>query len=297
MNRKLKSIALALVGVATLTACGYNVPSDMVAVHEGAGPFEAKKIKGCKDPADRGFWTNDKYVLLPGPSNQRVWDMTGQDGSDAKPVESSSKDSVVMQVPISVRFNLKGDCETLTKFYTNHVRRSGVEFKDNGDYNDKWPALLRSIVGDPVDQTLDRIVKDYNWRDLTYDPNLRAEIERKVDEQLSKEGTSLLTQAANGSYFTGISVIVGSPKPANDDLKNAVAAEQTKVAEARSAEAQAKADEQKAKAQVAVAQAEAAKKAAEIAGYPSVEEYNKAKAIEKGLNPYQPTYIVNGTNN
>lgn len=36
----------------------------------------------------------------------------------------------------------------------------------------------------------------------------------------------------------------------------------------------------------------ALQKQAEIAGYPSAEDYLKAKAIESGQNPYQPSYVV-----
>ncbi|WP_441958306.1 hypothetical protein [Mycolicibacterium houstonense] len=36
----------------------------------------------------------------------------------------------------------------------------------------------------------------------------------------------------------------------------------------------------------------ALQKQAEFAGYPSAEDYLKAKAIESGQNRYQPSYVV-----
>ena len=47
-----------------------------------------------------------------------------------------------------------------------------------------------------------------------------------------------------------------------------------------------------AQAQTELARQRALQQAAEITGYPSVEDYLRAKAIEAGQNPYQPTYVV-----
>ena len=45
-------------------------------------------------------------------------------------------------------------------------------------------------------------------------------------------------------------------------------------------------------AETKVAEQEALKRAAEVKGYPSVEDYLRAEAIKQGLNPWQPTYVV-----
>ena len=84
---------------------GYSVPSDMVAVHVGAGPFEASKLKGdCIPSSSRGFLTNDDYVMFP--TSEREWDATGQDGSDSGRFQSVTNDSVQMYIPVTVRFSL-----------------------------------------------------------------------------------------------------------------------------------------------------------------------------------------------
>ena len=92
-------------------------------------------------------------------------------------------------------------------------------------------------------------------------------------------------------FFNILSVQIQKPEPP-DELKHALAGEQTKVAAARAAEAEAGAQVQTAQAQKALAEAEAAKKAAEIAGYGGVDAYTKAKVAENGGNPFQPTYVV-----
>ena len=293
-------VLLALI-IGLFTFRGYSVPSDMVAVRVGAGPFEAKKIKGdCIPSSTRGFFTNDDYEYFP--TSEREWDATGQKGSDAGRMQSVTKDNVQMYVPVTVRFTLITECGTLQDFYQRYARRYGVEFENDGTYNEQWITLLRKLVADPSDATLDRIIQDYNWRDVWNNPTDQGrDREASATSTLAADG-SLLDITAKGDFFDGISVLVGKPEPVNEDLAAAVAAEQTKVAQAQAEEAQAKADEAKAAAQTKVALAEAAKQQAEIDGYrlqgmtaqEAVRAYNEAQLIANGGNPYQPTYIVGG---
>jgi hypothetical protein len=285
--KRLVALPAVLVGALALSSCGYNIPSDMTAVHVTKGPFQAKKVVGCVQPSERKFWTNDTYALFP--TSEREWDATGQKGSDAKDFQSVTKDKVVMKIPVTVRFSLITDCDTLKQFYVKYARRYAVEFHNDGSYNDEWETLLRKLVADPSDQALDRIVQDYNWQDVWNNPQTKVEITDRLNKALQDEN-SLLVQTAKGQYFEGISVLVGTPRPSNPDLATAVASEQTKVAQAQADEAQAKADEAKAKAETAVAQAEAAKQQAIINGYGGIDGYLKFLAVQNGINPWQPSY-------
>jgi len=279
-------VGMGLVLAVLLSSCGYSVPSDMVAITVGSGPFEAKKVKDCKPPSDRGFWTNDSYNYFP--TSEREWDATGQQGSDAKPFQSVTDDKVIMEIPVTVRFSLKTDCEDLKDFYVKYARRYNVKFENDGTYNDEWLTLLRKLVADPADQTLDRIVQDYRWQDVWNDPSTKAEIEQKMTTALRSDN-SLLVQTAHKSYFDGISVLIGKPIPPTQ-LASAVADTQTRVAKAQAEEAQAQADVTKAEAQTKVAVAEAKKQQAVIQGYGGIENYLKHECIQAGCNPYQPSY-------
>ena len=85
-------VALILI-IGLFSFRGYSVPSDMVAVRVGAGPFEATKIKGdCIPSSTRGFFTNDDYEYFP--TSEREWDATGQEGSDSGRFKSVTKDNV-----------------------------------------------------------------------------------------------------------------------------------------------------------------------------------------------------------
>lgn len=289
----MKRLTLLLIAASlVLGGCGYSIPPDMVALRVGAGPFEPKKIKACIPANDRKlFWeTNDSYY--PFPTSEREWDATGpRKGSDSSKFRSVTKDNVVMKIPVTVRFTIKTDCPTLKKFYSKYVRRYGAEFETDGTYNEQWEILLRKLVADPADQTLDRIVQNYEWRKVWNDPKTKVAIERQMNDRLSARN-SLLVQTAKASYFEGISVLVGTPTPGSATLQNAVAEEQQAVADAKSKEAEANARAAQARAELAVTEAQAAKKREAIAGYPSVEAYLRAQAIRQGLNPWQPTYVV-----
>ena len=310
MNRRiLGAVILAVVALFAFSACGYNVPADMVAVHVKSGPNDSKQVVGCVPSASRKHWwsTNDDYPLFP--TSEREWDATGQKGSDSGDFTSVTKDKVVMEIPVTIRFTLKTDCPTLMKFYTSYARRYGVQFKADGtfdetgaNYNAGWVTVLRKLVADPGDQTLDRIVQQYNWQNVWNDPKTKTAMEQQMNDALQSDN-SLMVQTAKGSYFDGISVLIGTPQPQNQDLATAVASEQTLVAQADAARAQAKADKAKAEAETAVAKAEAAKQQATIRGFQlkgmspkdALRAFNENQLIAAGGNPYQPVIVPGGS--
>lgn len=291
MNRKIALLVGAL--LMSLTACGgYSVASDLTAVQVGAGA-EAKKVKGCKPPNERAWFGNDNYYYYP--LNERYWEAQ-QEGGDGGRFSVITKDSVKLLMPVTIQFNFKTDCDTLTEFYTKFGRRSTAYLKESGEpeNNDQWNKMLKSLVATPADTTLDRIIQDYNWRDVWQDPATRTEIESKLQEALTS-ASSLMVQRAQGEYFEDISVLIGQPSPP-DELVAAVEAEQTAVAKARAAEAQAAAEEAQARAEVSVAQAQADKQREVIRGFGGEENYLIAQCIKTpGCAPYQPTYVVGGS--
>ena len=289
IKRKVGVIA-TLAAALLVSSCGFSTPSDMVAVQEGRGA-EAKKVKGCKAPNERGFWGNDFYAYYP--TNEREWVATGQDSADAGRMKSVTNDNVEMYIPVTVQFSMITDCDTISEFYQKFGRRNKAYFNEDGEYDQNWVNTLEKLVATPTDATLDRIVQDYNWRDVWNDPATKTEMEKRLTEAVNGK-SSLLVQRAQGKYFEDFSVLIGKPEPTNPDLATAVAAEQTAVATAKSKEAQAAADKAAAEAQIAVSKAEAAKKEAEIEGYGNVENYLKYLCLteQANCNPYQPTYVV-----
>ena len=283
-------VALMMAPILFLTACGVSTPPDSTKVQVGGGMFEDAKFKGCIPPSTKkNSPTNDDYYAYP--ANERDLDATGQDGSDFKAITVLSKDNAEMSIPITFRFNMVGDCETLQDFHRAYGSRYAAYLNDDGTSSEGWMLMLRKLVYDPADATLDEIAKKYTWREMLNNAEAQNEIQASIVENIDE----IVASNAKGTYFENFVVLMKKPVPTDESLRQAVASEQQAVATAQSAEAEARAKKAQAEAEIAVAKAEAKKKQAEIEGFGGYENYSKSQAIENGLNPYQPTYIVPGT--
>ena len=275
--------AALLVGL--VAASSVNTGSNVTALQIGGGPIEDRKIKRCI-PAGTHENLNspgDDYVYYP--LSERDWDATGQRGADSDPMRSVSSDNVEMQVPIVVRFSMVTDCTTLKTWYNEHRQRYGASLTEDGHITSGWDLALRKLVADPLDAQLDRIVQRFPWRQVWNDPAIKAEIEQQVSDQME----TLVDRQARGHYFEGFTVLVKKPSPIDKELVASINESQKLLAVSEQAIARARADVTRADAEVKVARAQAAKRRAEIEGYGTTEAYLKALAVEKGLNPWQPT--------
>lgn len=284
-------IALAsIMAMVTLSGCsGVSTGPDQVALHYEGGAVSSKKFKGCIDPSTREYnGPGDKHYVYP--ANQRTFDFTGREGSsDAGVVQIATKDTIVMGVPGIVRFTLNTDCEALREFHEKIGNREGAYFDNADSPSDGWRRVLEQFIGRQVDATLDREALNYTWREIYTNPEVKDTLDKAVAEDLQR----LVDANTEGDtrFFNILSVQLQKPEPPQE-LLAALASEQTQIAQANAAKAKAEADVQTARAQKALADAEAAKKRAEIAGYPSESTYLQDKCIEKGCNPFQPTYVV-----
>lgn len=301
--KRITIIIAALLMALTMTGCGISVPSDMVAIHMGDGPFENKKPKGCIEPGTKdNSITNDEYPKYP--VNEREWDASENDDADSGRFKAVTKDNVEMYIPLNIRFNLispldsedDARCDVLIDFHMKFGRRYGVEFEDDGSYNGAWIDVLRRLIRDPSETSLDRIIQQYNWRDVYNDPETKAAIEKSLlDPTLGI--VPFIERSAKGVYFENFAVSMGSAEPVNTALRDAIAEEQNLVAGSQAREAEAKAKEAEARARIAVAKAEAAEQRAKIEGFTSVQAYLEYLCIttpECG-NPYRDQFLYGGT--
>lgn len=300
-------IIAALLMALSMTGCGVSVPSDMARIHMGDGMFENKTPKGCVAPGTKdNSITNDEYPLYP--VNEREWDASVNDDADSGRYKSVTKDNVEMYIPLNVRFNLiapmsedeesKDDerCATLIEFHMKYGRRYGVEFEDDGSYNDEWIDVLRRLIHDPVETSLDRIVQGYNWRDVYNNPDTKTEIEEKLLDP-SMGIVPFIERSAKGTFFENFAVSMGSAEPVNDSLQAAIAEEQNLVASSQARKAEAEAQEAEARARVAVARAEAAEQRAKIAGFGGTRAYLQYLCISTPTcgNPYRDQFLYGDT--
>lgn len=302
-NRLFAAIGLGLVAVFGVTGCSMpSTAADEIAVHRGGGPIEDQGPKGCVEPATKEVNSvGDNYYYYP--ANQSTYDFTGGQNSDSGPFSVVTKDNQTFQIPGSVKFTLNTKCEVLEKFHDNIGKRYEAYNSDSGlPRSDGWRKMLSLYIAPAVDGTLDRIAKNYTWRELRNDPSIKDEMNDAVNSTVAR----LVQQQTPGNdeFFKDFSALIQQPI-APKALTDAVELEESSKATAAATEVKAKADavaaENAAKAQVAtktaelkVAQLESKIQEARIAAYGGVREYNNAQAIEKGLNPYQPVYIFGG---
>jgi hypothetical protein len=289
-------IALALLG--TVACSSVKTQADMVGLHYGGGPIENPSFKGCVEPGQKEYnGPGDIHFLFP--TNQRSYDATGAAGSERGPFTVVSDDSAELNVPVSVTFTLKSDCETLQKFHEIVANKYGASLNEDGTAKAGWVNMLHFIIGKPLDVTLDRISQGYDWREIWNDESVRIEYQNAINEELPG-----LVQERTGDvqFFEDFTALVQKPDPVDDGLKAAIVAEQKAVAEARAQEtaagaqeavARAEAEVEKAKAEgrIAAARADAESKRLQIEPWGDPETFAKAQASVNGVNPWQPTIL------
>ena len=289
-------VAVALAAV-SLTGCTVSAASDEVLVHKGGGLIEQPKDKGCVGPGTREVEKpGDDYFIYP--QGQRVFDFTGSEASDSAPLTVVSKDGQTLQIAGTLSFTLTADCEALQAFHDSVGNRDDAYFESGEKSSQGWVTLLNRYMKPALDSTLDRVAKNYTWRELYSDPSIKD----KLNEEVNASVRTLVNQQLEGDYefFTGYSALIQQPI-ADAELVASVKKKEVSAAEADATRTKAEADAAAAKAaadaQVAqkeaelkVQQLEAKIEAAKIAPWKSPEAYNNYLAIQKGLNPFQPTY-------
>lgn len=286
MKRKVLTILAAAAvgfGIVGCTSVGAGEMAVMV------DSFGSPTVSGCQGPETWEFTPmSDAYKY---PSRQISWDATGVEGAEAYPtlVVSNAEAPAELRVPYIVTMDLTTDCDQLKEFH----REFGTKYKDD------WNGLVRYVIGVPAEQTVISVAQGYTWRQIWNDEDARIAFQNALKERLPEASKA----RTNGKeYFRNFQVTVLKPDPVDQQLKDAIAAEQNAVAQARAAEskgvadaaakeAAAEAEVKAAVAQTEVARQQAIQRRAEIAGYPSVEDYLKAKLIEGGGNPYQPVIV------
>ena len=302
--KRAKIIAGAGIGAMLFTGCStVSTAPDEVAIHVGGGPLEKAEVKGCVEPSVRQNFNSfaDNYYFYP--ANQRTFDFTGRQNSDREPFSVVSKDNQTVSVPGSVEFSLNTECDVLVPFHIRVGSRHQAYNTESGQpTSEGWAKMLDLYLGRAVDATLDRVAKKYTWRELHSDPSIRDEMNKEVNATIA----AIVNQQFNGDeeFFTGFSALIQQPVAdetllaiLKDEEASRAAAQATEVRAVADAEAAKKAAEAQVstkEAEAKIAELEAEIRKAEMAPFESVQQFNDYMAITKGINPYQPTYIVGG---
>ena len=158
--------------------------------------------------------------------------------------------------------------------------------------------VLNLYLAPALDACLDRLAKGYTWNELRSDPSNKDKINVEVAGTVER----LINQQLEGDekYFTAFQPLITQPI-APDTLVASVRSQEESIIQAKATQAKAEADaaaaEAAANAQIAqkeaelkVAQKEAEIQAAIIRSYGGPEAYAKWQAVQKGINPWQPSY-------
>jgi hypothetical protein len=301
MKRKLAGITAAAVAAVTLSSCGYqSATSGVQGVVQNGSFFGTadQNLIDCIKPQENKNELNDTVNWYP--AHQISWDARGEANVSEHAsylVVSSNEAPANMLVPVVVTFNLTQDCNLLKKFHADIGTKYQGWINQDGTETDGWKRLVDYTVGQPLQATLLRVAQKYPWQKIWND----GAVVQEFQDALLAELPDATKKRTNGTeYFTGFSVQVFKPTPENQQLVQAIeqqqasvqeaAAAQAKgVADAKAAEAKAEADTTAAKAQTVLAEQQARQKEAEINAYGGIDGYLRHEAIEKGINPYQPT--------
>jgi len=285
-----------------LSGCSYSAmgPSEQgVMENDPMMPGGDHNLTGCILPANTENTTFAKVHKFP--ARQIVWNATTDPNHDVDPyiAITSPEATAQMAVPVSVTMDFTRNCDALKKFYTEYASGYSGVLNEDGTESQGWRNLLAHVIGQPLQDTINRVLVKYPWKKVYNDQGVLNELREEIDKDLPNASRA----RTNGdTYFDHFQVTVLKPQPVDPALKAAIDAQQAAVQQAQASQAsgiaQADADKAKADAEVYAAEAQAkaeAQKAlalqAKIRGYGTVDDYIKAMLAEKGVNPYQPQLV------
>lgn len=304
-----RMVALFFMAIAVLlAAAGCSIAStqpDMKALHYNAGMFSSTSFNKCIESSTRSV-EGPGDLFFEYPANVRTYDADNRPGAEAPPVLVLSSDNNEMAVPVSVKLNLITDnCDTLREFHERFGLKeaaywNGTDFSDEQGNSSQsprgWVDLLHKYIGAPLDVTLDRAAQRYTWRDLWNNPDVKAELERAVEQNLQ----ATVDEQMDGHYFVITATLVKKPEPTDPRLKetisnevNGVAAAEAEAAKAKAQQAAAAAQAEAARSQLEVTKAQAEVSRVEIDTYGS-DAWLKKYGIDKGMNPWPAPIVAGG---
>ncbi len=293
-KRVFKGAAIGVVLLVGLSACsGMNTGPDQAGLHYSGGPLSSTEFLNCVDPGSREVdGPFDAHFAYP--FGQRTFDFTGNEGSDSGGITVVSNDEVTMTVPGIATFALNTNCDTLRQFH----ERIGLKYQSWTE--DGWTRTLNTYVKQPLDKALDAASKQYGYKELYTDP----EVKEKWEEEVARLAAIYVKDQAGALFFcnpnytgTGdcgqFSLTIQAPQPPQT-VRDALSAQQEAVAQGEAAVARAKAE-----GDAAVAQAEAEQRTA-IAEAETLRIQNESLAVAmralglvgpEGLKVYS-TYLI-----
>jgi hypothetical protein len=226
--------ALALLGT-LLTACStVSTEPDQIALHYADGSFSSKTYDACVPVSTRQNTNSpgDKYYKYP--TGQRTFKFNA-DGDAEKPnFVAVSKDNQQVVFTGVLTFNLNTDCAdtddwkggVLRKFHENIGRKYGAYMDDDGTLSGGWDNMLRTYMGQPLQQILNNTAQQYAWLALYNDAATRQKVEQEINKKLADAIRAMTgLKETDQPYFENFSLTLQKPD-VDEKLKDALASVQ-----------------------------------------------------------------------
>lgn len=309
MKRIVITLATVVITMGGMSACSLTGdertdPSFQTLRYEG-GDTGGSKFKECVEPGAK-MVSNDKFYSYPTTQREDVWDSAnfeqGSQSADHADLVLTDKNGVTVNAKVKVSFFLNTSCDpvdingkhypggTLQAFHELIGKTRGSYFdpkaEGNSAYSAGWLWAMDNYISSPVLDNLSTQARTQTADDMW----LRESVKTNMEKALAEALPALVNAGMESDleFYRIASVKIYSITPSSDylDLYRERQAAQVK---AQTAEANKAARIAEAEANAAVARQEALVRQAEISGYGSVEAYLKYLAIQKGINPWQPT--------
>ena len=305
-----KLILIPIVALlAALSACsgsGYTDQSVITLRYE-KGASQGGKFVECIEPGKK-IVTNDALYPYPATQREDVWDTAnynaGSNSADHEDLRLTDKNGNTVFVKMKVSFFLNTDCSpktingkqykggTLQAFHELIGKTRHAYFNEGGGYGDGWLWAMDNYISSSVVDYMTKATRTQTADDMW----LKSTVNTEFTEGLAEALPDLVNAGMETDlqFYKDFTIKIYSITP-DDSYLNLYKERQNAKIKAETAEANKQARITEAQADAAVAEEKAKVRAAEAKGYGGMENMLKDKAIDNGLNPWQPTYIVGGS--
>lgn len=229
----------------------------------GAGPFESNHFQGVKTPANGRFFNGlaDKLVVLPTTTRNYLvtsdQDRGERAGSDV--IFEPTADKINLGWEFNIAFRLNDDPQTIKKFWeTTGIKYSADDCPVDSASCRGWDQMLDQVFRPQLENALRDVTARYNFGDLYGNAANQQTALQKVGADLKDN----INRVAGGEFFCGATPgactdmqVTLSRLDAPQQIKDAIAAQQTALANVQTQKNNALAADQQAKAIKAVAAA------------------------------------------
>ena len=223
MKRFLTALA-AVLGLVVVAGCSsVNTQADEQALHYKGGALSSASFENCVPASTRNYdGPGDSHYVYP--LGQRTYAFGASD-ADTGPISVVSNDNVSMQVSGVTTFNLTNDCDMLRKFHEQIGNKFNADMV-GGSTPEGWNRMLGQYMKQPLEKALDAASKNYGYRELYTNPDVKEEWETSVSD-LTKR---YMLEQTGENYFQNINLTIQAPEPP-ENIKTALEAEQEAVAQ------------------------------------------------------------------